>query len=216
MTRKWRRSQVNFLLLKTYKRRRMYDGDNDHCNYSIDSNQTSLCNPNNHIIISGNFQPENSKLLFFRILPPVKSYFNILEALRILNNLNNSDYNKDGHEFKFSSLKDNNIGFTELTKVINKEFLISGEIEELRIEEKEASASIGFSPDIVRTLIALTNGAKSILVYAPFNPIKPITDLKEMAENELKSELAKGLIILFLLWVFLTLITELPIIKLWY
>jgi len=205
MARKQRRLGVKFPLSNTGKGETHVTNNRYH-----DNDETCQRNPYNRALVSNGFQPENFRFPFFWLLPPVRSYRRGREALLKLNNLSNSGVDKDGYDIRFSVLKSNDTGFEELVALLKEDLLLSGAIHELRILEEQSGIQIGSSSKIAKSLIAITNGAEEVIIYYPFDPTRPLRDLKEMAEKDLRKGLSYAVIVLFVIWVLLALIIDVP------
>ena len=152
------------------------------------------------------FQLRHFGLLFFRILPPVRSYRNVKEALLRLNNLNNTTKDEEGYEFKFSTLKIRDTGFKELVAILKEDLSLSGKVDELRIIEETAGLGVGPSAKVNRMLVAIIDGKEEVIVYIPFDPRRPMRELKEMGEKVLRKSISIILIYLLFVWLLLALL----------
>jgi len=151
---------------------------------------------------------------FFRILPPVRFFRNVMEAISRLGNLNKLGKDEDGDELKFSVLKIGDIGFKELVTLLKKESLLSGDIDELRIiDYTEQGLILGPSTVGERMLVAITSGKKEAIIHVPFDPTRPIRELKEINEKALRKAISIILIYLVFIWLILSLLPYSEFIK---
>ena len=184
----------------------------------IDANNNctgNCCNiGGHHTINSPKFQFGNFGFLFFRILPPVRFYRNVTGAISRLSNLNEFGKDEDGGELKFSILKNGDIGFKELVTLLKREMLLSRDVDELRIVDYTAERlSVGPSTVGERMLVALISNKEEPVIHIPFDPTRPIRELKEINEKALRKAISIILIYLVFIWLILSLLPYSEFIK---
>jgi len=94
-------------------------------------------------------------------------------------------------------------GFNELAKVLKENTSIEGAIQNILLVEDEAGVKIGDSPERIRLLYySVKGGIQEHLPLHPFDPDKPIRDLRNWIEDSFRKQLAcwtMGLLVIWLL-----------------
>ncbi|MFC1989481.1 hypothetical protein ACFLVW_02800 [Chloroflexota bacterium] len=104
-------------------------------------------------------------------------------------------------EQKQGVVKRGDKGFNQLVKVLKENTPIKGEIHRILLVEDEAGVKIGDSPEIVRLLFySVEEGVTEHLPLHPFDPDKPMRDLKNWIEDSFRKQLAYWMMGLLVIW----------------
>lgn len=145
------------------------------------------------LIIGG--YPTMLKVLFHLRFPPARFYLNVMRAIDKLEALGEKGSAQGGRELKIGSVNPKDIGFKELMNVLEENRMVKGEVQKIILVEDYASIGIGgISPEIVRFLTVIKNGKQENLKTTPFDPTKPIRELKDWAEEITRKRMANWIL----------------------
>jgi len=151
--------------------------------------------------------PSMLRRRFFAFFPPARFLTNALMGLDKLQALDEEDFNdkgveiEDGH--KQGKVKRENKGFNELAKVLKENTSIEGKVQGIILVEGNAGVEIGYSSKIIRILyysVEEEEGVYRCLPEDPFDPDKPIRDLRNWIEDSFRKQLAYWTIGLLAIW----------------
>ena len=135
------------------------------------------------------------RLFSYLRFPPARFHVNVMRAIDKLEALGEKGSAQGGRELKIGSVKLKDIGFKELVKVLEENRMVKGEVQEIILVEDYASVGIGgISPEIVRFLAVVKNGKPENLRTDPFDPTKPIRELKGWAEEITRKRMANWIL----------------------
>ena len=132
---------------------------------------------------------------------------NALKGIGKLQSLSDTVIGKNGEEISgmregFVSRGEN--GFGELLKVIQENVEIrdkKDEIQRISLIEKNATIQVpGRSPDRERVLLLVTEDKEASLTLNPFDPDKPIRELTNWVEENLRRQLAYWMSGVLVIW----------------
>lgn len=140
--------------------------------------------------------------IFFRLLPPVRFYLNATKGIQKLQALDLPVFDDKGNRVdqKQGGLKRGEIGFDELARLIKENTSVVGEIRTIILVEDEAGVGIGDSSKIVRLLYLDKGESNEHLTYDPFDPDKPIRDLRSWVDDKYRESLANWMIYAIVIW----------------
>ena len=86
-------------------------------------------------------------------------------------------------------------------KIIKENYTVGDEFEEIILVEKSAGIAIGnISPNTVRCLALKQGEREEIIKTDPFDPDKPIRDLRNWVEDSFRKQLAYWMMGLLVIW----------------
>jgi hypothetical protein len=135
--------------------------------------------------------------------PSSRFYINVLNALDKLESLSETEkYENVDKEYKYGSVQRGDMGFDELVKILKENNMAKGEIQKISLLEVEQGLIIGdVFPKIARYLeVEKHGGIKETIRTDPFDPAKPIRELKEAAEAITRRQLVSWIITLVVIW----------------
>lgn len=133
--------------------------------------------------------------------PSSKFYVNALKAIEKLQALGEREVDSKGKEIVFGSVGSNEVGFAELVEVLKENKVWEGEIRRIMLVENPAALTVGnYSPEVVRALVVTEADRQEILKTDPFEPTKPIRDLKDWTEAITRKRLAGWIVALVAVW----------------
>jgi len=131
---------------------------------------------------------------FFRIFPPARFLSNALKGIEKLKALNEKVIDAKGNEIKGKKVgivPRGDTGFNELLRVLKENIEIKAEIQRICLVEQQAVISRpGITPKVERFLVLESKGKQEILPTDPWDPNKPIRELKTWAEDNFRRQLA--------------------------
>jgi len=145
------------------------------------------------LIIGG--YPSMLRVFYYLRFPPARFYLNAMRAIDKLEVLREKQTDSVGKELKVGSVKLGDIGFTELVRILEENKMVKGEAQEIMLVEDNAFIGIGnISPQIVRFLVVWKGGEQEILRTSPFDPTKPIRELRGWAEEITRKRVANWIL----------------------
>lgn len=145
-----------------------------------------------------------ASITFFRIFPPMRFLANALEGLGKLEALDAKVVDEKGNEVttqKQGRVNRGDVGFEQLLKVIRENTLYKGEYDNITLVETSAGVKIGDSPDIIRIVVLIKDKEEDRLPYHPFDPDKPIRDLRNWIEDGFRKRLVYWTLIMIAGWI---------------
>lgn len=148
--------------------------------------------------------PSISRRRFLAFLPPARFLADALMGLDRLEALDEQVLSEKGiktGEQKHGVVKRGDKGFNELAKILKENTPIKGDIQEILLVDAAAGVRIGSSPERIRLLYySLKGGVREHLPLHPFDPDKPIRDLRNWIEDSFRKQLAYWTISLLVIW----------------
>jgi hypothetical protein len=150
-------------------------------------------------------------LRFLRVLPPVKSYHLALEAIEKLSDLTDQNKWTAGKKFSnqtsYNNLVKQDRGFSDLVKLLRENRYLRGEIDELRYTritlETEPVATMSIRN--VGWLTGRKSGEEEMMLLQDYHdPLKPIRELNEMADQSIRGTITNIVSLLVFVWLALT------------
>lgn len=145
-----------------------------------------------------------ASITFFRIFPPLRFLANALEGLSKLEALGEKVVDKKGNEVttqKQGIVQRGDVGFKQLLKVIGENTLRKDECDSIVLVQDSASVKIGDSSDIIRFIVLMKDKEEERLPFHPFDPDKPIRDLRNWIEDSFRKRLAYWTLIMIAGWI---------------
>lgn len=141
---------------------------------------------------------------FFWLFPPARFYVNVLRGIETLRALAISRVDNEGKPFRVGSVQRGGTGFDELVKVLKENDVAEGEVQEIALIEVQASLTItGISAEISRVLVVVMDGKQERIPTDPFDPNKPIRELREWIDDHFRRQLAYYMMLFVVLWLLL-------------
>jgi hypothetical protein len=144
-------------------------------------------------------EPRFEYFAFFRFLPPVRAYYRAREAIEKLGGLKRTGI------IKRSVLTSQDTGFRELVMILLKYGLLSGNIEELRLE-REGRVVINMPVGGFQSLIAKREGNDEVIIDTKFSDQQPIYILKTKADVFVREVITRYILYLAITVFILTII----------
>jgi len=150
---------------------------------------------------------DSSILRFLTFCLPVKAYFRAREAIEKLGDLKNTT-----DTIKLSILTNRDTGFRELVMILLKCGLLSGNIDELRLERKRRVA-INMPVGGFQSLIAKKDGVEEVIIDTTRSDQQPEDVLKKKADAFIREIIKTYIIFLaiafFILSIYIALVSNL-------
>ncbi len=131
---------------------------------------------------------------FFALFPPAHFLSNALKGVEKLQSLDEKAVDEKGNEIegmKAAVVRRGDKGFKELMKIIIDNNRVEGEFEDIVLWEGEAGVFIGnISPKVVRFLVLRQGEKEEVIRTDPFDPSKPIRDLRNWIEDDFRKQMA--------------------------
>ena len=129
---------------------------------------------------------------------------NVLRGIETLRALAISRVDNEGKPFRVGSVQRGGTGFDELVKVLKENDVAEGEVQEIALIEVQASLTItGISAEISRVLVVVMDGKQERIPTDPFDPNKPIRELREWIDDHFRRQLAYYMMLFVVLWLLL-------------
>ena len=104
-------------------------------------------------------------------------------------------------EQKQGVVKRGDKGFNELMKILKENHMVGDEFQEIILVEVPASIGIGgISPSVVRILALRQDEKEEIIKTDPFDPDKPIRDLRNWVGDYFRKQLAYWMLGVLGMW----------------
>jgi hypothetical protein len=138
----------------------------------------------------------------FRYIPIIRFLLRANQGIKKLKSLNDLR----AKDQRMGILSEGEVGFQELVNVIKDNTILNEPIKLIRLEEHKAGVLIGnISPDVVRVLIIVQGDTvksmkTTIIKTDPFEPDKPVSELRRWVEDVYRKKLAVLSIVLIALW----------------
>jgi hypothetical protein len=151
------------------------------------------------------------KLLSYFHFPPARFYYNAIRAIERLEALNDIPSTPSRKGFKQGIINSSDMGFKELTKILQKNRMLIGEADEIILGEVDIGGGIstgsgtGFiplTPQKVRFLGIIQKGEQIELQKEQFDPSRITRDLMNQAEEITRKSVGNylvGLVFLYMI-----------------
>lgn len=157
--------------------------------------------------------PKVLKVFFYLHFPPARFYFNAMRAIEKLEALNNISQIQPNQWFKQGVVRASDIGFGELTKILQENRMLSGEAEEIILGEYQLDESgmyevdeagvlngdMRLTPEKIRLLILIQKG-KRIVLQRELDPSRIARNLKGWAEEITRNHVANWILVVLALY----------------
>ena len=157
--------------------------------------------------------PKVLKVFFYLHFPPARFYFNAMQAIEKLEALDNTSQITPGQWLKQGVVRASDIGFKELTKILQENRMLSDEAEEIILgeyhldesgmyEEDEAGVLNGdmrLTPEKIRLLILIQKG-KRIVLQRELDPSRITRNLKDWVQEITRNHVANWILVVLALY----------------
>ena len=153
------------------------------------------------------------KVFFYLRFPPARFYFNAIQAIKKLEALDNTSQIAPSQWLKQGIVRASDVGFKELTKILQENGIFSGEADEIILgeycldetglyEEDEAGVLDGdmrLTPEKIGLLISMQKDRR-IVLQRELDPSRITRNLKDWAREMTRNRVANWILIVLALY----------------